>query len=415
MNKGRTLMKTGYTLAGMAAASLVALSIGTVPASAEIASQRVKLGVLTDMSGFASDSTGRGSVVAAELAAEDFAKELPGVTIEVIHADHQNKPDIGAATARRWLDQEHVDAILDVPFSSVALAVNEVTRNSKAVFIASGPGTTELTGPKCSPNTIQWTYDTWALANGTARAVTESGGKRWFFMTADYAFGHALERDASAVVKSMGGTIVGSVRHPPNASDFSSYLLQAQGSGAQVIGLANAVGDTIGSVKQATEFGITAGGQRLAALLMQLSDVAAVGLKDAQGLYLTEAFYWDLNPGTRAFADRFAARMDGRRPTGNQAGVYAGALHYLKAVKAANSTDATVVAAKMRDLPTDDPLFGKGSVRVDGRAVHDMLFFEVKKPEESKGPWDFYKLVKTIPGPEAFRPLSEGGCPLVEK
>ncbi len=408
-------MKTGYTLAGMAAASLVALSFGTVPASAEIANHRVKLGVLTDMSGFASDSTGQGSVVAAELAAEDFAKELPGVTIEVIHADHQNKPDIGAATARRWLDQENVDAILDVPFSSVALAVNEVTRNSKAVFIASGPGTTELTGPKCSPNTIQWTYDTWALANGTARAVTESGGKRWFFMTADYAFGHALERDASAVVKSMGGTIVGSVRHPPNASDFSSYLLQAQGSGAQVIGLANAVGDTIGSVKQATEFGITAGGQRLAALLMQLSDVAAVGLKDAQGLYLTEAFYWDLNPGTRAFADRFAARMDGRRPTGNQAGVYAGALHYLKAVKAANSTDATVVAAKMRDLPTDDPLFGKGSVRVDGRAVHDMLFFEVKKPEESKGPWDFYKLIKTIPGPEAFRPLSEGGCPLVQK
>ncbi|WP_211104189.1 ABC transporter substrate-binding protein [Azospirillum sp. Sh1] len=408
-------MKTGYTLAGMAAASLVALSIGTVPASAEIANHRVKLGVLTDMSGFASDSTGQGSVVAAQLAAEDFAKELPGVTIEVIHADHQNKPDIGAATSRRWLDQEHVDAILDVPFSSVALAVNEVTRNSKAVFIASGPGTTELTGPKCSPNTIQWTYDTWALANGTARAVTESGGKRWFFMTADYAFGHALERDASAVVKSMGGTIVGSVRHPPNASDFSSYLLQAQGSGAQVIGLANAVGDTIGSVKQATEFGITAGGQRLAALLMQLSDVAAVGLKDAQGLYLTEAFYWDLNPGTRAFADRFAARMDGRRPTGNQAGVYAGALHYLKAVKAANSIDATVVAAKMRDLPTDDPLFGKGSVRVDGRAVHDMLFFEVKKPEESKGPWDFYKLIKTIPGPEAFRPLSEGGCPLVQK
>ena len=408
-------MKTGYALAGMAAVSLVALSIGIAPASAEIASRRVKLGVLTDMSGFASDSTGRGSVVAAELAAEDFARELPGVTIEVIHADHQNKPDIGAATARRWLDQEHVDAILDVPFSSVALAVNEVTRKSKAVFIASGPGTTELTGPKCSPNTIQWTYDTWALANGTARAVTESGGKRWFFMTADYAFGHALERDASAVVKSLGGTIVGSVRHPPNASDFSSYLLQAQGSGAQIIGLANAVGDTIGSVKQATEFGITGGGQRLAALLMQLSDVAAVGLKDAQGLYLTEAFYWDLNPGTRAFADRFAARMDGRRPTGNQAGVYAGALHYLKAVKAADSTDATIVAARMRDLPTDDPLFGKGNVRVDGRAVHDMLFFEVKKPEESKGPWDFYKLVRTIPGPEAFRPLSEGGCPLVQK
>ncbi|PWC37900.1 ABC transporter substrate-binding protein [Azospirillum sp. TSO35-2] len=409
------MMKTANSLAGTAAASLVALLIGMAPASAEIASHRVKLGVLTDMSGFASDSTGRGSVVAAELAAEDFAKELPGVTIEVIHADHQNKPDIGAATARRWLDQEHVDAILDVPFSSVALAVNEVTRNSKTVFVASGPGTTELTGPKCSANTIQWTYDTWALANGTARAVTEAGGKRWFFLTADYAFGHALERDASAVVKSLGGTIVGGVRHPPNAADFSSYLVQAQGSGAQIIGLANAVGDTIGSVKQATEFGITGGGQRLAALLMQLSDVAAVGLKDAQGLYLTEAFYWDLNPGTRAFADRFAARMEGRRPTGNQAGVYAGALHYLKAVKAADSTDGAVVAAKMRDLPTDDPLFGKGSVRVDGRAVHDMLFFEVKSPAESKGPWDFYKLVRTIPGPDAFRPLSEGGCPLVTK
>lgn len=402
---------TGYRLA--AAVAGLALG-GALPAAAEIAGNRVTLGVLTDMSGFASDSTGLGSVVAAQLAAEDFARELPGVKIEVIQADHQNKPDIGAVLARRWLDEGQVNAILDVPFSSVALAVNEVTRNSRMVFIASGPGTTELTGPKCSPNTVQWTYDTWALANGTARAVTANGGTSWYFLTADYAFGHALERDAGAVVKSMGGSVVGSVRHPPSAPDFSSYLLQAQGSGAKIIGLANAVGDTIGSVKQATEFGIVSGGQRLAALLMQLTDVAAVGLKDAQGLYLTEAFYWDLNPGTRAFADRFAAKMNGRRPTGNQAGVYAGALHYLKAVKAAGSTDAAAVVAKMRELPTDDPLFGKGSVRVDGRTVHAMYFFEVKAPAESKGDWDFYKLVKTIPAAEAFRPLGEGGCPLAK-
>jgi len=406
-------MKARLTFATAACAA--ALLSGAPPASAEIAGNRIKLGVLTDMSGFASDSTGQGSLVAAQLAAEDFAKELPGVTIEVVHADHQNKPDIGAAAARRWLDQEQVNAVLDVPFSSVALAVNEVVRNSKAVFIASGPGTTELTGPKCSPNTVHWTYDTWALANGTARAVTEGGGKSWYFLTADYAFGHALENDASAVVKSLGGTVVGTVRHPPNAADFSSYLLQAQGSGAKIIGLANAVGDTIGSVKQATEFGILSGGQRLAALLMQLTDVHAVGLKEAQGLYLTEAFYWDLNAGTRAFADRFAAKMNGRRPTGNQAGVYAGALHYLKAVKAAGTADGAAVAAKMKELPTDDPLFGKGTVRADGRAVHDMLFFEVKKPDESKGAWDYYKLVRTIPAAEAFRPLDQGNCPLAKK
>ena len=407
-------MRTSVKLAGVTALCASALLCGPRDAAAEIPGNRVKLGVLTDMSGFASDSTGMGSVVAAQLAAEDFARELPGVAIEVIHADHQNKPDIGSAAARRWIDQDQVNAILDVPFSSVALAVNEVTRNSKAVFIASGPGTTELTGPKCSPNTVHWTYDTWALANGTARAVTEGGGKSWYFLTADYAFGHALEQDAMAVVKSLGGNTVGSVRHPPNAPDFSSYLLQAQASKAQIIGLANAVGDTIGSVKQATEFGVTSGGQRLAALLMQLTDVNAVGLKDAQGLYLTEAFYWDLNPGTRAFADRFAERMNGRRPTGNQAGVYAGARHYLKAVKAAGTTDGAAVAARMKELPTDDPLFGKGSVRADGRAVHDMLFFEVKTPDESKGPWDFYKLVRTIPAAQAFRPLDQGGCPLAK-
>ncbi len=407
-------MKMILNRAGLPALCAAALLAGATPSWAEIPDHRVKLGVLTDMSGFASDSTGAGSLVAAQLAAEDFAKELPGVTIEVVNADHQNKADIGAAIARRWVTQERVDAILDVPFSSVALAVSEVTRGSKALMVASGPGTTELTGPKCSPNTIQWTYDTWALANGTARALTEAGGKTWFFVTADYAFGSALETDATGVIKSMGGTVTGSVRHPPNSSDFSSYLIRAQASGAQIIGLANAVGDTINSVKQAAEFGVSGSGQRLAALLMQLTDVHALGLPAAQGLYMTEAFYWDLNPGTRAFADRFAAKMGGRRPTGNQAGVYAGALHYLKAVKAADSTDAAHVAKKMREIPTDDVLFGKGAVRVDGRVTHDMLFFQVKKPSESKGPWDYYNLIKTIPAAEAFRPLSAGGCPLAQ-
>ncbi|SMH35732.1 ABC transporter substrate-binding protein [Azospirillum agricola] len=405
----------GSALSGaiLSAALLLATA---APASAQIAGNKVKLGVLTDMSGFAADSTGMGSVVAAQLAAEDFAKELPGVTIEVVLGDHQNKPDLGSSIARQWLDQENVNAILDVPFSSVALAVNEVTRNSKAMFIASGPGTTELTGPKCSANTVQWTYDTYALANGTARAVVGEGGKSWFFLTADYAFGHALEKDASGVVASAGGTVVGSVRHPPNAPDFSSFLLQAQASKAQIIGLANAVGDTINSVKQSVEFGVTAGGQqKLAALLMQLTDVNAVGLQSAQGLYLTEAFYWDLNDGTRAFADRFAAKMKGRRPTGNQAGVYSGALHYLKAVKAAGTTDAAKVAGAMRELPIDDVLFGKGNVRVDGRAVHDMHFFQVKKPSESKADWDYYTHVKTIPAAEAFRPLDQGNCPLAGK
>ena len=331
----------------------------------------------------------------------------------MVSSDHQNKPDIGTATARRWIAQDGVNAILDVPFSSVALGVQEAVRDSKAAFIASGPGTSDLTGPKCSPNTVHWTYDTWALAHGTALALLRAGKTKWFFLTADYAFGHALEADAAAVVKSQGGTILGSVRHPTAASDFSSFLIQAQGSKAQVIALANAVGDTVNSVKQAAEFGITAGGQNLAALLMQLSDVNAIGLTDAQGLYLTEGFYWDTNAGTRAFADRFAAQMRGRRPTANQAGVYAGTLHYLRAAAAADTTDGKAVVAKMKEMPSHDPLFGEGSVRADGRHVHAMYLFQVKTPAESKGPYDFYKVVQTIPAAEAFRPLADGHCPLV--
>ena len=396
-----------------AGAAILALLSGA--ARAEIANNTLKLGVLTDLSGFAADSTGPGSVVAAKLAIEDFKAEKPDLKVELIQADHQNKADIGASLARRWIDIDKVDAILDVPFSSVALAVQEVVRGTKTAFVASGPGTSLLTGEKCSPNTVQWTYDTWALAHGTALALLRAKKDTWFFVTADYAFGHALENDASEVVKSEGGKILGTVRHPTGASDFSSFLLQAQASKAKIVAFANAVGDTVNSVKQASEFGLQAGGQELAALLMQVTDVNAIGLSVAQGLYLTEGFYWDTNEGTRKFADRFAAQMNGKRPTANQAGVYAGALHYLRAAAAANSSDAQTVVAKMKELPSNDPLFGEGKVRQDGRHIHNMYLFQVKTPAESKAPWDFYKLIETIPAAEAFRPMDQGGCPMVKK
>ncbi|MCK1480846.1 ABC transporter substrate-binding protein [Bradyrhizobium sp. 197] len=395
----------------LAGVAILALLSG--PATAEIANNTLKLGVLTDLSGLAADSAGPGSVVAAKLAIEDFKAEKPDLKIELMQADHQNKADIGASLARRWIDVDKVDAILDVPFSSVALAVQEVVRGTKTAFIASGPGTSLLTGGKCSPNTVHWTYDTWALAHGTALALLRAKKDTWFFVTADYAFGHALESDASEVVKSQGGRILGSVRHPTDASDFSSFLLQAQASKAKIVALANAAGDTVNSVKQASEFGLQAGGQELAALLMQVTDVNAIGLSIAKGLYLTEGFYWDANDGTRKFADRFAAQMKGKRPTAIQAGVYAGTLHYLRAAAAADSSDAQTVVAKMKELPSKDPLFGEGKVRRDGRHVHNMYLFQVKTPAESKAPWDFYKLVETIPAAEAFRPIELGGCPMV--
>jgi branched-chain amino acid transport system substrate-binding protein len=366
------------------------------------------------MNGFAADTTGIGSVIAARLAIADGAGLLGGTPVELLQADHQTKPDVGAAVARGWLDNEHVDAIVDVPFSSVALAVNEVIRNhGKAVALFSGPGTADITGPKCSPNTVHWTYDTWALANGTAKALVQSGNASWFFVTADYAFGHALERDAADVVKALGGTVVGSVRHPPGTPDFSSYLLQAQASRSRIIGLANAAGDTINSVKQAAEFGIVQGGQRLAALLMQITDVHSIGLAAAQGLYLTEAFYWDMNEGTRRFSARFAEAAGDKRPTMMHAGVYASILHYLKGVKAAGTTEGTKVVAAMKAIPSDDPVFGAGMVRADGRHIHDMYLFQVKAPSASARPWDYYEVVRKIPAAEAFRPLAEGGCPLV--
>jgi len=336
--------------------------------------------------------------------------------VEVISADHQNKADLAASIARKWFDTEGVDMIVDVPNSAVALAVASIAREKNKVMIASGPSSSDLTGKACSPNTVHWTYDTYALATGAATAVVESGGKSWFTLTADYAFGHAMEQDVRNVVARTGGKVIGGVRAPLNTQDFSSFLLQAQSSGAQVVGLINAGGDTINSIKQAAEYGIVDGGQKLAGLLIFLTDVHSIGLKTAQGLNLTGAWYWDQTDANRKFADEFAKANGGKRPTMVQAGVYSGVLHYLKAVEALKSAkDGGAVVAKMKEIPSDDPLFGRGEVRIDGRHIHPMYLYEVKKPSESKGPWDYYTLKATIPASEAFRPLSESDCPLVKK
>jgi branched-chain amino acid transport system substrate-binding protein len=398
-------MKTRYVLSALAAVAMT----GGVQAQTS-----VKLGVLNDRSGVYSDLTGEGSVIAARMAAEDFKASEKGIKVDIVGADHQNKPDIGASIARQWYDQESVDVILDVPTSSVALAVNGIAREKNKILINSGGGTSDLTGSQCSPNTVHWTYDTWALANGTGGAMVKRGGNTWFFVTADYAFGHALERDTAALVTKAGGKVVGTVRHPFPGQDFASFLLQAQSSGAKVIGLANAGGDFTNTMKQAAEFGIVQGGQSLAGLLVFITDVHSLGLQVAQGLVMTEAFYWDQNDQTRAWSKRFAERNGGKMPTMVHAGVYAGALHYLKAVEALKGKDTARVMAKMKEMPTDDPLFGKGMIRQDGRKIHDMYLFEVKKPAESKDPWDLYKQLATIPADQAFRPLNEGGCPLVK-
>ncbi|MGB6914495.1 MAG: ABC transporter substrate-binding protein [Pseudolabrys sp.] len=396
--------------------SLAALAVVLACGGAFGQQINVKIGVLTDMSSLYADATGPGSVLAAKMAAADFMKDHPDVKVEVISGDHQNKADIGTQLANQWYDVDKVDMIADVPNSGVALAISQVTRDKNKAFIASGPASSDLTGPKCSPNTVHWTYDTWMLANGTGRAVVKTGGDSWFFLTSDYAFGHALERDTMAVVEKNGGKVLGKVRHPINTNDFSSFLLQAQSSKAKVIGLANAGGDTINSIKQAAEFGIVKGGQSLAGLLVFATDVNALGLQTAQGLVLTETFYWDLNDDTRAWTKRWLAERNvpGKYPAMNQAGVYAGTLHYLKAVLALKSpADGKAVVAKMKEMPTDDPLFGKGTIRADGRKLHPAYLFEVKKPSDSKYPGDFYKLRATIPAAEAFRPLNEGNCPLV--
>ena len=389
---------------------------GAGMAQAQISGNVVKIGVLSDMSGLYADIGGPGSVVAAKMAVDDYLKASKSqLKVEVVSADHQNKPDVGSSVARKWYDTDGVDMIIDVPTSSVGLAINQVTKEKGKAYVNTGSATSDLTGKDCSPNTVHWLYDTWMLAHGTGSAVVKSGGDTWYFLTADYAFGHALERDTSEVVKASGGKILGSVKVPLNTQDFSSFLLQAQSSKAKIIGLANAGGDTINSIKQAAEFGIVKGGQKLAGLLVFLPDVHGLGLNTAQGLQITESWYWDLNDASRAFAKRFAAQHGGKYPSSDHAGVYAGVLHYLKAVDAAKTDDGTKVVAKMKELPTDDPLFGKGSIRADGRKIHPVYLFEVKKPSESKGPYDYYKVLQTIPADKAFRPIDQGNCPLVAK
>ena len=407
-------MRTTKSIRALGLAAAVALAAGT--AQAQVSDGVIKIGVLTDMSSLYTDLSGAGSVLAAKMAVEDFGAAAKGMKVEIVSADHQNKPDVGSAIARQWYDVDKVDVIVDVPNSGVALAVNEVTREKNKVFLVSGAASSALTGDKCSPNTIHWTYDTWALANGTGRAIVKTGGDSWFFITADYAFGHQLEADTMAVVKEMGGKVVGAVRAPLNTPDFSSFLLQAQASKAKIIGLANAGGDTINSIKQAAEFGIVKGGQNLAGLLVFLTDVHSLGLQTAQGLIFTEAWYWDMNDNNRAFAARFAPQDKGIHPTMIHAGVYSAVTHYLKAIEAMkNDSDGKAVVDKMKSMPAEDKLFGKSTIRPDGRNVHDMYLFEVKKPDESKKPWDYYKLRATIPAAEAFRPVDKGNCPLVKK
>jgi branched-chain amino acid transport system substrate-binding protein len=394
----------------------VAVALGCSGAQAQYTDGTIRIGVLNDMSGTYSDLSGRGSLIAARMAVEDFGAAAKGMKVEIVGADHQNKPDVGSNIVRKWIDTGKVDVIVDVPTSSVALAVNEIVRDKNKVFLVSGGATSDLTGAKCTPNTIHWTYDTWALANGTGQAIVKTGGDTWFFLTANYAFGLALERDTAAVVVKNGGKVLGRVRHPFPATDFSSFLLQAQASKAKIIGLANAGADTVNSIKQASEFGIVRGGQKLAALLAFITDVHALGLQASQGLIMTEAWYWDLNDANREFAKKFAPQNKGIYPTMVHAGVYSAVTHYLKAVEALKSdADGKAVVAKMKELPTDDKLFGKGTVRADGRKIHPMYLVEVKTPTESKGAWDYYKVRATIPADEAFRPLSEGGCPLVNR
>lgn len=394
---------------------ILASATSLLLAGTALAQTAVKIGVLNDRSGVYADLSGEGSVIAARMAVEDFDAAGKGITVEIVSADHQNKPDVASTIARQWYDQDGVDLIVDVPTSSAAFAVNEITREKNKIFMNSGAGSADLTGAQCSPNTVHWTYDTWALAHGTGSAMVAEGNTKWFFITADYAFGQALEKDTTAVVEAAGGEVLGAVRHPFPGTDFSSYLLQAQASGAQVIGLANAGGDTVNTIKQASEFGITQAGQALAGLLIFITDVHALSLETAQGLVLTESFYWDLNDETRAWSERFAAQNGDKKPTMVHAGVYASVLHYLKAVESTNGKETEALMAAMKATPTSDPLFGDGMIREDGRKIHDMYLFEVKSPAVSTGPWDYYSLLATIPADEAFRPLADGGCAFIAK
>jgi branched-chain amino acid transport system substrate-binding protein len=401
------------------ASYLLGTALALIAAGAASAQDKVvKIGSLSDQSGLYADLGGPGSTLAAQMAVEDSGLTAKGWKIDVIAGDHQNKPDIGANIARQWFDVDKVDVIVDVPNSGVALAVNNVVKEKNGVFLNSGAGTSDLTNAQCTPNTVHWAYDTYTLAHGTGSALTKAGGDSWFFVTADYAFGAALERDTTAAVQALGGKVIGGVKAPLNTSDFSSFLLQAQSSKAKIIGLANAGGDTTNSIKQAAEFGITQGGQKLAALLLFITDVHSLGLNVAKGLNFTETYYWDLNDGTRAFAKRYQERMKNHSmPTMVHAGVYASLMHYFKALEAlgGNPHDGAKVVAKMKEIPTDDPLFGKGEIQPNGRTIHPAYLFEVKQPSESKAPWDYYKLLATIPANEAFTPLDKSTCSLLKK
>ncbi|UEM12028.1 ABC transporter substrate-binding protein [Bradyrhizobium barranii subsp. barranii] len=391
--------------AGLLSAALI------VPASAQ--QTPLKIGVLSDFSSVYSDIGGQGNVEATKMAIEDFGGQMFGKPIEMVAADVLNKADVASTIARKWWETEGVDMIIDLPTSATALAVMELSKQYEKVMIVTDAASSDITGKSCSPYTAHWTYDTYSNAHTVGSAIVKNGGDSWFFLTADYVFGHSIERDTGDVVKAAGGKVLGSVKHPLNTADFSSFLLQAQASKAKIIGLANGGGDTINAIKQAGEFGIVAGGQNLAAIVMFISDVHSLGLKLAQGLIITEAYYWDLNDKTRAFGKRFQERIK-RMPTMNQAATYSATLHYLKAVQAAGTKDTKTVMAKMRELPVKDAFTDNGILREDGRMVHSMFLFQVKKPEESRGPWDYYKLLAEVPADQAFRPLKDGGCPLVK-
>jgi branched-chain amino acid transport system substrate-binding protein len=397
--------------AAVAFGLMIAVSLILAPAAM---AETITLGLLTDMSGVFSDFSGRGSVVAAQLAIEDFKQTDPGLEIRLLTGNHQNKPDIGSALVRQWIATDGVDAIIDVPNTAIALAINELARQNNKVLLISGAGSSELTGKQCSPNTVQWTFDTWSLAHALSKQLISSGGDSWFFLIADYAFGHTLAQDVGVEVGRLGGKVLGQVSHPLGTADFSSYLLQAQSSGAKVLALADAGQDLISAVKSAGEFGLTSGGMKVAGLIVFVTDAHAIGLSAAKNMLVASPFYWDLNPGTRAWSDRFSQRMAGAKPSMIQAGVYASTLDYLRVVShAANPHDGRAVVTAMKATPTNDDLFGSGSIRADGRKLHDMYVFRVKTPEASKGPWDLYEELERIPAAEAIRPLSESVCPLL--
>ena len=403
--------KRALKLAALTAGALMAAL--TAPASAETPTTPLKIGLIGDFQSVYSDIGGPGNVEATKMAIEEFGGTMFGKPIELITADVQNKADIAGSLARKWYENEDVDMIIDMPTSATALAGMEMSKQFEKIMIVTDAASSDITGKSCSPYTVHWTYDTYANAHTVGSAIVKNGGTTWFFITADYLFGHSIERDTGDVVRAAGGTVVGSARHPLNTADFSSFLLQAQSSKAKIVGLANGGSDTINAIKQAAEFGIVAGGQNLAGIVMFISDINSLGLKLAQGLIITEAYYWDLNDKTRAFGKRFFERMK-RMPTMNQAATYSATLHYLNAVKAAGTKETRPVLAKMRETPVRDAFTDNGVLREDGRMVHSMFLFEVKKPEESKAPWDYYKVLAEVPGDQAFRPLKDGGCPLIK-